>query len=222
MGITISYKGKLKSPDLIKSIIEEMQDIAKSMGWEYTLLDEDLEKPNTARLEHHSDGAKIVGHLPLKGINVVLHKECESLGLMFDRHGILRDPLQMAFSHDPDQPPEYNFVKTQFAPADVHVTIVKLLKYLSQKYFDEFHVIDEGEYWETGDEELLKQKLQFLSEKIDQVAQIFDEAGDELSSSDSPESLADKIEQLLQEKLFNRKFRQDKPDKTDPEDHLNS
>jgi len=38
MGITIHYKGKLNTPNLIEPFCEEVQDIARSMEWEYTVI----------------------------------------------------------------------------------------------------------------------------------------------------------------------------------------
>lgn len=47
------------------------------------------------------------------------------------------------------------FVKTQFAGYEIHITIILLLKYLEKKYFKNFTVLDEGEFWETGNTGLL-------------------------------------------------------------------
>lgn len=201
MGITIHYKGTLKSVKDIAPLCEEVADIAKTMEWDYTILDEGLEQPNTAELVHRENGAKIIGNLPLKGISLSIHKDCEGLQLFFDKQGILRDPVQMAFSQGHDEAPSFLFVKTQFAPPDVHITIVKLLKYLFKKYFAEFEAFDEGDYWDSEDENILREKLDFLAKKIDQVAEILKNVGDEVGDADSPESLADKIEKLLLKKL---------------------
>jgi len=201
MGITIHYKGVLKSVEMIDPLLEELADIAETMEWEYTTLDKDLGQANTAELVHDQNGAEIIGDLPLKGISFSIHKDCERVQLFFDKNGILRDQVQMAFSQGHDEAPSFLFVKTQFAPPDVHITIVKLLKYLSKKYFAKFDVYDEGDYWETENENILKEKLNFLSKKMDQVVQILNNAGDELADADSPESLADKIEKLLLRKL---------------------
>ncbi|NOY57406.1 MAG: hypothetical protein GXO75_00535 [Calditrichaeota bacterium] len=201
MGITIHYKGALKSVDMIAPLLEELVDIAETMEWDYTTLDEDFGQPNTAELVHDENGAEIIGNLPLKGISLSIHKKCESLQFFFDKNGILRDPIQMAFSQGHEEASSFLFVKTQFAPPDAHITIIKLLKYLSKKYFTEFEVYDEGNYWETEDENVLSEKLDFLTKKIDQVVEILKNVGDELRDADTPESLADKIEKLLLKKL---------------------
>ena len=65
-------------------------------------------------------------------------------------------------------------------------------------------VRDEGEYWETGDFELLKEKMDFLNEKMDAVAgELSRVTGSHLERL-SPEELASMIEALLQHKFSNQ------------------
>ena len=49
--------------------------------------------------------------------------------------------------------------KTQFAGYKNHILVVELMKHLSKKYLSEFKMTDEGEYWETENEELLKENF---------------------------------------------------------------
>ena len=200
MGMTIHYRGKLKSPDLIAVITEELADICRSMGWEYTCLDEDFEKKHTARLVHNEKGAEIVGHLPLKGISISPHPKSESLSFLFDRNGNLAEMVTMAIEGPIRDELPWVWIKTQSAPLEIHITVVKLLKYLEKKYFKFFEVSDEGSYWETGDAALLKKKKDFLADKIDGFARVLSEAEIERDPNDSPEQLAEKLEQLLKER----------------------
>lgn len=66
MGITISYRGRLKSVDLIESFCKELTKIADLMEWEYHVLDEDFSKPTDAHIEATENGCEIVGYLGLK------------------------------------------------------------------------------------------------------------------------------------------------------------
>jgi hypothetical protein len=90
-------------------------------------------------------------------------------------------------------------VKTQFAPAEVHAGIVKLLRHLKKKYFPDLEVSDEGGYWETGDLDALREKQALLNEKMDLLASELGKvpAGER---SRSPEELADLIEDILRRK----------------------
>jgi hypothetical protein len=96
MGMTISYRGKLKSPDLIDTMSKELSKIANLMEWDYTIL-------------------------------------------------------------------------------------------------------DEGKYWETVDEDLLKEKMEFLSQKMDAVSQALENSWIELEPGDSDLDIIVKIEKILRE-----------------------
>ena len=50
-------------------------------------------------------------------------------------------------------------VATEFADVEVHKFVNHLLKYLNQKYFSEFNVHDEGEYWETANQKFLDENF---------------------------------------------------------------
>jgi hypothetical protein len=203
MGITIHYRGQLKSPALIDTFCRELQAIANLMEWKYTVLDEDFEKPADARITGSEKGFEITGHLALKGISLDVHKDCSDLGFFFDLNGILRDPVQMA-SRLPGETVEsidlpFSSVKTQYASPEIHITLVKLLKYLEKKYFQTFEVIDEGDYWKTGDEDALKEKMKFLNHKMNVLSQAFDESWLKPEPGDSALDILVKIEKVLRE-----------------------
>jgi hypothetical protein len=95
----------------------------------------------------------------------------------------------------------YNHTKTQFAPIDVHIAVIKLMKYLQQKYIENLNVTDEGSYWETGDAYLLKKKMDFLNAKMDELAGLLESI--HIEKDDTAETLVNKIEKLLNEKMKN-------------------
>jgi hypothetical protein len=199
MGITIAYRGQLKSPALIDKICRELKEIANLLEWEYTLLDEDFDKPTDIKLEVRENGCEIVGHLALKGIDLNVHKDCSSLSFFFDLNGILRDPFQMTEESNENEDLPFSFVKTQFASPGIHIIIVKLLRYLKEKYFQRFEVIDEGKYWETADEDLLKEKMEFLSQKMNALAQALENSWIEIEPGDSDLDILVKLEKILRE-----------------------
>ena len=183
MGITIHYQGKLNRPDLADEFCEEVADIAGTMEWKYTLINEGPdEKP-----------------FPLKGVVISPHEKSEPLVFTFDPEGYLRNAFMMQFA---DQEPDltwYNHTKTQFAPPDVHIAIIKLLKYLHLKYLKNLKVLDEGGYWETEDATLLKQRMDFLNAKMNELAGLLETI--QTDKNDTAETLAGKIEKLIKEKL---------------------
>jgi hypothetical protein len=185
MGVTIHYKGKLNSADEIDSFCEEMEDIAKSMGWKHTLIDRFDKNDNT----------------PVKGIIIQPHPKSESLQLITDKQGTLRNAFAIEFAGDDSELTYLNFIKTQFAPVEIHIAVIKLLKYIHKKYISNLDVYDEGDYWQTGDEKILKGKIDFLNKAINQMAKVLDSI--EIDKDSSPESIVDKIEEVLK----NMKFR---------------
>ena len=195
MGITIHYKGKLNSSDLIEPFCNEIEDIAKDMDWKYSILENDLYKPNSSRI----DNGNIIGHIPLKGISLSIHKDAESLSFYFDKDGNLRNLFSMTFLSEDELSESSDFVKTQFAPIQIHITIIKLLKYIKSKYINNLEVIDEGDYWISQDEELLKKKFDFLNEKINEVGNLLNNI--EFNKDDSVKTMVDRIESVLRNYL---------------------
>ena len=203
MGITIHFQGKLKNTDLINSIKEELIDISEIMKWEWQALDEDWSKPSTAKLSRNKDVVEIVGHLPLKGVQINIHPDSEPLSLYFDVEGNLIEPIAMVLINEGKISKEnsYNSVKTQFAPPDVHISIIKLLKYLKKRYIPNLKVNDEGEYWESEDKEKLIEKIAFLKDKMDMVEGILSSLDPKIISKSSPEQLAKILEERLKKNL---------------------
>ncbi len=203
MGITIHYRGTLAHTDEINEFIEELTDIARTMKWEYWVMDEDWSNPATAQLTFNENGAEIIGDLCLKGISFSPHPKSENVALFFDAEGKLRAPMTVILLLEGTLTEEQAWlsVKTQYAPLEIHITIVKLLKYLKQRYIPDLEVRDEAEYWETEDRDRLNAKMDFLNEKLEQVAQVLDSTKIVDISSYSPEEMVTLIEKLLSKKL---------------------
>lgn len=183
MGITIHYQGKLNRPDLADAFCEEMEDIARTMDWKYNVINDEPDSEP----------------FPVKGIIISPHEKSEPLVFTFDPEGNLRNAFMLQFLGEEPDLTWYNHTKTQFAPPDVHIAIVKLLKYLQQKYIGNLKVTDEGSYWETGDADLLKKKMDFLNSRMDELAGLLETL--ETEQDENAETLAHKIEKLLQERM---------------------
>jgi hypothetical protein len=77
MGVTIHYRGKLKSPALIESLVAEMTALAQEASWECH--------------EFGPEPYEVFDHInvSLRGVFVQVHPQCESLHLIFDEEGYL-------------------------------------------------------------------------------------------------------------------------------------
>jgi hypothetical protein len=183
MGISIHYKGKLNNTILLPTFIDEMEDISKDMNWKYHFLENDIFLPNTAKIEN----GNISGHLPLKGISIKIHPKAENLDFYFDKNGNLRNLISACFSKEDEINPNSASIKTQFAPIEIHILIINLLKYIKSKFIANLEVIDEGDFWETGDKLLLQHKFDYLNSAFDKVAGLINEI--QIRNNETPEQI---------------------------------
>ncbi|MCK4407942.1 MAG: hypothetical protein KAV44_09720 [Bacteroidales bacterium] len=190
MGITIHYKGKIDDVEMIDNLICEISDICNDMGWDSIIIKKEKNDIN---------------HPPIKGIIFTIHKGCDVVGFIFDDNGFLRAPISIQYYDESDKYQLIVSVKTQFSSPDIHVVLIKLLKYIKTKYISNLEVTDEGEYLETSDMERLKYLFDFLDNKINMFRDILDGNKEIFSKSDSPELIADKIEKLLIKYMSNNK-----------------
>jgi len=202
MGVSLHYRGQLANLDDWATLQDELIDIATTLKWEWTTLDEDWTQPATAKLTFTDRGAEIVGHLPLRGIQLILHPQCESVAFFFDPAGHVRDVMTMLMLLEREIEPEHAWVsvKTQFAPPVIHITLVKLLQYLKKRYLPNLEVRDEGEYWETGDAARLEHHIQVTAKNIDTLEQTFAATNINFSQY-APEDMADIIEAMIRKNL---------------------
>ncbi len=148
MGITISYRGRLRQAADIQPLTEELTDICRSAGWKFQVID----MPNPEPCDQ-----------PFSGITFQPHLKSESVWMLFNQKGELYHPWA-ADLEDGSLP--WSWTKTQFAGPATHKAICDLLRFVEGKWFEVFEVKDEAEYWETGNEQLLQEKFDFLTDAI--------------------------------------------------------
>jgi len=181
MGISIHYKGKLNKPELVNYLINEMAAISKEIEWEYELVDDKIQN--------------------VKGIITKPHKNSEPFSLLFNKNLDLVSIACLILEVNNNKVPHVESIKTQYAPLKIHISVIKLLKYFKSKYIANMEVFDEGDYWNTLDEQVLKKNMNFLASRINIVADILEAHQDDIDKADTPENLVDRIEEIL------RKFR---------------
>ncbi|MBU0474773.1 MAG: hypothetical protein KKF62_11485 [Bacteroidetes bacterium] len=191
MGISIHYKGKLNNTTLLQPFIDEIEDISKDMNWDYNLFENDITLPNTSKIEN----GIISGHLPLRGISINIHPKAESLYFYFDKNGNLRNLISACLSKEDEIKPNSTSIKTQFAPIEIHITIINLLKYIKSKFISNFEVNDEGEFWETDDILLLRQKFDYLNSALNKVAGLIDEM--QIRYNETPDAILARLMEVL-------------------------
>ncbi|MFW5754196.1 MAG: hypothetical protein ACOCV9_05280 [Marinilabiliaceae bacterium] len=154
MGITIHYNGRFNKDASLLEMVHEVKDIAEVCEWDYTVFNEDFPE-KTDSLDTYND--------EIYGIELT-PPNCESVSLCFLSNRRMSCAMQLMLWGNADPSEEkylYQlFTKTQFAGVDVHKFIIHLFRYLEEKnFFEHLEVNDEGRYWETGDEEVLKKQF---------------------------------------------------------------
>lgn len=73
----------------------------------------------------------------------------------------------------------------------IHILLIRLLKYISSKYFIHFQLSDEGLYWETDEEKLLKEKFDLYESLLNSVSHALENFP--MNNNESPESYFSRI-----------------------------
>lgn len=156
MGITIHYKGKFaegKNFDDIKEIVFKVgKPLAKELGLNFEY------KKNKDRFGRVEEAIKI-------------NDDCE----WFDIKDLGFVEIVNSWGETWDWA---GFTKTQYAPVTCHLWVCAVLKALEKsRIFQEFDVLDEGEYYETGDLKKLTANIQQLGKLIKSIGNLLFQIG---------------------------------------------
>jgi len=183
MGVTIHYSGHLDDPAKLPELLLGVKRFCFKRGWACREVDERIvgqaerfmfnEVDVSGQLKdgtlvdgkdvyYDTEAFDVDDHI--RGLSIAVHPDCEMVHLLFNRQGLLRRYEARAPGYYTEQ--KYSFVKTQFAPIEVHIAICELLRFVKDNYMPGLKVTDEGWYWETGDREKLAMHLGFISDKM--------------------------------------------------------
>lgn len=199
MGLTIHYRGRINNLENVEKLTNELEDFSGQLGWKYKRWNNHWDKPNTVRIENQEGEIRFVGHAPLKGIDLFPHEDCEPFSLTFTPEGWLVSLVDLSLIADGsfEQETYRMSTKTQFAPLETHIIIIKLLEYLKKSYIHNLEVYDEGGYWETGDIEELKRRQNTIFGAMDTLEQGLSEIPFEHIANKTPKEIAEMIERML-------------------------
>lgn len=146
MGVTIHYEGCLRSPLLVEELINTATAYAEEHQWPNRRIDGDA-----IDLLRIIDDKEFYYSGPVFGVELRPHADAEPLRFEFDDKMFLQD-----------------FCKTQFAGAETHIAVIKLLDQI-ETHFEELRVEDEGEYWVSRDENKLDQHLDAVNRVLKEI-----------------------------------------------------
>jgi hypothetical protein len=161
MGLSFHYSGSIANPEFLPQLIDEVRDIATVYNWEYKEYEREFPKDSVGQAEYNQY---------IYGISFT-PPQCETISICFLSNGRMSSHAHLLFYGKTDEQPESDYlymlsVKTQFASAVLHQSIIQLFRHLNKKYFANFTLSDEGSYWETNDIELLKTNFKRNSDLI--------------------------------------------------------
>jgi hypothetical protein len=133
-------------------MVNEVKDMADVCHWKYHIHQTTF-PDNTSNEDEHDHSIYGISFTP---------PECEPVSLCFLSNRKLSSEMHLKLYGQKSDKQEHEYlymlsVKTQFAGVEIHKFIIELFRYLkNQNYFAHLEIIDEGKYWETGDESLLR------------------------------------------------------------------
>jgi hypothetical protein len=203
MGITLHYRATLRNADTLAKLTAELEDICLSMEWKYKLTDQVMDAGIAPAVIRHIAGTD-ADAVHLKGIIFWVHEQAEAIYLTFDQQNRLLAPINVIAG---DVYPTLDdmfwaHTKTQFAGPDSHAVICRLLRYLSDRYFDQLEVLDEANYWESQNVEELQQAFNQTASAIEIFKEVLDSQA--VDAPKTVEELAQKIEELFR-KIIDRR-----------------
>jgi hypothetical protein len=164
MGLSIHYSGRFKNAELLPDLIEEIKDIATVYDWKYYIYETNFSN-NAFENNVSFDNIYGISFTPTN---------CETLSLAFLSNGVLVCPFRIPIFADSENEVERSYiytnsVKTQFAGMFIHQLLIRLFKYLNNKYFENFKLSDESYYWETDDENLMRKQFNLYNHLLDSM-----------------------------------------------------
>lgn len=160
MDISIHYRGRLDDPRLLPNLLAAARHFAFKRQWRYEDIDDRIigvvERATKGTATAETESSEIDDRL--LGILIHPHPDCGSLWLTFNQHGELCFYLpQLKTGHYREM--QDLFTQTRFAPFDIHVSICELFHLIQDRYFPGLQVVDEGEYYATGNPARLAERL---------------------------------------------------------------
>ena len=155
MGLSFHYSGQLAKPEYLPEIIEEVKQVCEVYKWKYIILNPAFPE------ESDFSQAKFIDNI--YGI-IFSPPGCETVAVSFLSNGKMSSPWLLKFYENDKQSNATGIlyklsVKTQFSNPGIHMVLIKLFRYLSERYFFNFQMIDEAEYWETNNENVLNRNF---------------------------------------------------------------
>lgn len=167
MCLSIHYSGCFNPTASLPEMVEEITDIVSVVEWPYQLYSSHF-PTNKFDIEYNTE---------IYGISFT-PPYSETISFCFLSNGRMSNAILLRYfgkdSNDKNEKLLYSISsKTQYAGINVHIFLINLFRYISKKYLIKFELTDEGQYWETRDENLLSEIFATYNSYLESVSIAF-------------------------------------------------
>lgn len=148
MGVTIHFDGKLNSENDYQAIMKSAMEFAQKNEMIYNFFEEADKLLLRVKEEEEWDYQGMT-----RGIRIQPHENSDPFNLEFDKENYIQE-----------------YCKTQFANLEIHIKLIAFLESI-KPHFDQLNVFDEGEYWETQNQEILENHIKTCFHQIEMAKQ---------------------------------------------------
>ncbi|MFV8325738.1 hypothetical protein [Flavobacterium sp. ZS1P14] len=147
-------------------MIEEVADISQANQWKFHVF-EQVFPSHAFTLDSFNDCIYGICFSP---------PDCEVVCLTFLSNGKMCAFYNFEPSKDPVNESDDNYlsVKTQFAGPEIHKQLINIFDYINKIYFENFDLTDEGNYWETKNDQLLQETFEKYTNLINGFDSLLD------------------------------------------------
>ncbi|MFA9388759.1 MAG: hypothetical protein ACERKD_03075 [Prolixibacteraceae bacterium] len=166
MGLSFHYNGEISDAGRLPELIEEVKEIVSVYQWKFNVFESSFPNNRLTEEKEYTDTIYGICFTP---------PGSETVFISFLSNGKMSSPNNLEFFGKKATQVEQSYlymlsVKTQYSTQLIHATIIQLFRHISAKYLSNFNLSDEGEYWETNDENVLKQNFDRYTSLIDNFA----------------------------------------------------
>jgi len=183
MSTSFHYKGRLKNASLLPNLIEEVEDICNILKWKYDVFETEYPDGEFAFPPDDIDYGIVFTPQNSEPVSFIFDSEGRLYNpwlkelLKNNEEGNVKIITVKLNLNDENPRPEisegsdkydaeqmiYNIsVKTFFEDPEGLVKLMEFLRYISDKYFTDFNLEDESQYWNT-------QNIENISSRLDEI-----------------------------------------------------
>ena len=193
MGLTIHYSGRIADKNTLPQLIEEVEEIDTVHGLKYSIYEREF--PVSEALTQSHNGKLYGIEFTPKGsepVSLCFLSNGRMSGIMqLASWGEFKNNKKLVLNNGKvNKQGEIEIVskeltltaedyarylymcssKTQFAGPQAHEMIIAVFRYIEKTYLSEFCMVDEAEFWETGDKEVLLKNFEYNTALINGFA----------------------------------------------------